>query len=170
MIVPEIGQDSTEYPSTVQGSRGLRVDSAPFALGVSRRGMVRRVFRPPAQRRPSAPRRQTTHRRPPFVASAPRPEGWAVVAASSRRARRRGLLGVGELHSRQGLWLPVRSVHTIGMRFALDLVWLDRAGDVLRIDEHVGRGRIRTCLVAGGGVVEVAAGRGPALADALTRP
>jgi hypothetical protein len=60
-------------------------------------------------------------------------------------------------------------VHTIGMRFALDLVWLDRAGDVLRIDEHVGRGRIRSCLGAGGGVVEVAAGRGPALAQALTR-
>lgn len=84
--------------------------------------------------------------------------------------RTRGLLGRAGLAPREGLWLPARSVHTVGMRFALDLVWIGRAGDVLRVDDDVRPGRIRTCLAASGGVVEVAAGRGPALARALPRP
>lgn len=52
------------------------------------------------------------------------------------------------------------------MRFAIDLVWLARDGGVLRLDGPVGAGRVRTCLRARG-VVEVAAGSGPALAAAL---
>ncbi|MDO9408776.1 DUF192 domain-containing protein [Patulibacter sp.] len=96
------------------------------------------------------------------------PDGWTVTGAVSPVARGRGLLGRDGLGIRQGLWLPVRSVHTVGMRFALDLVWLDGRGGVPRIDRSVGRGRIRTCLAARGGVVEVEAGRGDALATALT--
>jgi uncharacterized membrane protein (UPF0127 family) len=53
------------------------------------------------------------------------------------------------------------------MRFALDLVWLDAAGEVVRLDTDVRRGRVRTCLAARGGVVEVAAGSGAALIEAL---
>ena len=71
------------------------------------------------------------------------------------------------LSDHEGLWLPVRSVHTVGMRFALDLVWLDRTGAVVRTDEGVGRARIRTCLAARGGVVEVAPGSSAALVVAL---
>jgi uncharacterized membrane protein (UPF0127 family) len=50
-----------------------------------------------------------------------------------------------------------RSVHTFGMRFALDLVWLDAAGRVLAVDEHVRPWRIRVRRDAAA-VVEVAAG------------
>ena len=63
------------------------------------------------------------------------------------------------------LWLRTRSVHTVGMRFALDLVWLDREGTVVRVDADVGPGRVRTCLAAHG-VIELAAGGGAALAEA----
>jgi uncharacterized membrane protein (UPF0127 family) len=56
------------------------------------------------------------------------------------------------------LLLPrCRSVHTFGMRFALDLVWLDAAGRVLAIDEGVRPWRVRVCRDAVA-VVEVAAG------------
>lgn len=96
-----------------------------------------------------------------------RPSTWAIAEASTRRARGRGLLGRTGLDEREGLWLPVRSVHTFGMRFAIDLVWLDRGGRVLRLDVGVGRGRVRTCLRARGGVVEVAAGSGDSLVAAL---
>lgn len=99
--------------------------------------------------------------------SPPQLSGWALGAAGSRLARGRGLLGRVGLEAREGLWLPVRSVHTFGMRFALDLVWLDREGRVLRLDAGVGRGRVRTCLGARGGVVEVAAGSGDSLVAAL---
>lgn len=49
----------------------------------------------------------------------------------------------------------------------LDLVWLDVGGAPVRTDQDVRPGRIRTCLRARGGVVEVAAGYGPALVAAL---
>jgi hypothetical protein len=48
-----------------------------------------------------------------------------------------------------GLLLPrTRSVHTFGMRFALDLHWLDGDGAVVRVDRAVPPGRVRTCLRA----------------------
>jgi len=44
------------------------------------------------------------------------------------------------------LHLPrCRSVHTFGMRFALDLVWLDGAGEVVRVDRAVPPCRVRSC-------------------------
>jgi uncharacterized protein len=49
----------------------------------------------------------------------------------------------------EGLLLPrTRSVHTFGMRFALDLHWLDAAGAVVRVDRAVPPRRLRTCLRA----------------------
>ena len=58
-----------------------------------------------------------------------------------------------------GLLLPrTRSVHTFGMRFALDLLWLDAAGRVVRIDRAVPPGRVRGCRRARA-VVEVPAQR-----------
>jgi uncharacterized membrane protein (UPF0127 family) len=59
----------------------------------------------------------------------------------------------------EGLLLPrTRSVHTFGMRFALDLHWLDAAGGVVRVDRAVPPRRLRTCLRARG-VLELPAHR-----------
>jgi uncharacterized membrane protein (UPF0127 family) len=41
-----------------------------------------------------------------------------------------------------------RSIHTFGMRFALDLVWLDGEGRVVRIDRDVRPWRVRGCRAA----------------------
>ena len=57
-----------------------------------------------------------------------------------------------------------RSVHTFGMRFALDLFWLDERGEVLRVDRGVTPGRIRSCRAAAA-VLEVAHGIMPAVAE-----
>jgi uncharacterized protein len=44
------------------------------------------------------------------------------------------------------LLLPrCRSVHTFGMRFALDLYWLDARGEVVRVDRGVPPRRIVRC-------------------------
>ena len=57
----------------------------------------------------------------------------------------RGLIGRRDV----ALLLPrCRSVHTFGMRFALDLVWLDGAGRVVRIDRGVRPWRVRSCRAA----------------------
>ena len=96
--------------------------------------------------------------------------GLRVATASSYLPRLRGLTGIAGLDHDEGLELPrCRSVHTVGMRFALDLVWLGADGAVLRVDRGVAPLRMRSCRGAAS-VVEVAAGRGDAFAAALGRP
>jgi len=85
-----------------------------------------------------------------------------VVVARSRRARLVGL-ALRRRPPRHALLLPrCRSVHTFGMRFPLDLVWIDRDGRVLRVDEAVPPCRVRSCRDAAA-VLE--AGRMPAMAE-----
>ena len=72
--------------------------------------------------------------------------------------RRRGLAGLARVPPDRALLLPrCRAVHTLGMRVALDLVWLGRDGAVVRVDRGVGPGRLRWCRGAGA-VLECAAG------------
>jgi uncharacterized membrane protein (UPF0127 family) len=52
--------------------------------------------------------------------------------ARSRRSRRRGLLGRDGIDG--VLVLPgTRQVHTVGMRFAIDVAWCDEQGTVVRV-------------------------------------
>jgi uncharacterized membrane protein (UPF0127 family) len=95
--------------------------------------------------------------------------GIEVRVAATPRAR---LLGLAWLRDRPtcGLLLPrTRSVHTFGMRFALDLVWLDARGRAVRVDTAVPPRRIRSCAAARA-VVELPTEEraGPGLGPALT--
>jgi uncharacterized membrane protein (UPF0127 family) len=93
-------------------------------------------------------------------------DGRRVAVAASLASRRRGLAGLDALPHDQALHLPrCRSIHTIAMRFALDLVWLDRHGAVVRVDRDVPPRRLRTCRRARS-VVEVNAGQADAFLDA----
>jgi len=77
------------------------------------------------------------------------------VVARTLRAR---LLGLALKRAGTALLIPrCRTVHTFGMRFDLDLVWLDPEGRVLAVDEGVPprRGRGRRGAAA---VIEVPAG------------
>jgi uncharacterized protein len=57
-----------------------------------------------------------------------------------------GLAGRRDRGEGTGLLLRrCRSVHTFGMRFALDLVWLDAGGAVVRVDRAVRPLRVRSC-------------------------
>jgi uncharacterized protein len=72
-----------------------------------------------------------------------------VRVASTPHARLIGLAGLPKLPPHAGLLLPrTRSVHTFGMRFALDLHWLDRDGTVIRVDRAVPPRRVRACRAA----------------------
>jgi uncharacterized protein len=87
--------------------------------------------------------------------------GLTLYEAATRRARARGLAGLAELPAASALRLaPCRSVHTFGMRFALDLLWLGADGRVVRVDEAVAPRRVRTCVRARA-VIEVRAGEAP---------
>lgn len=76
------------------------------------------------------------------------PRVWRTDSAWSRM---RGLLGHPRLaaNALEALWLmPCNNVHTIGMRYPLDIVFLDRAGRVLDCCENVLPWRMRWCGAA----------------------
>ena len=80
------------------------------------------------------------------------------VVADSPRTRLRGLLGRRELPAGEGLLLrPSSSIHTWFMRFAIDVVFLDRELRVLRIVEAVRPWRFAGCRGAHA-VLELGAG------------
>ena len=76
--------------------------------------------------------------------------------ASSRSARRRGLLGRTGI---EGVFVlsPCRGVHTIGMQMAIDVAYLGRTGKVLRI-RTMPRHRIGLPVLRSHTVLEAAAG------------
>src|SRR5256885_3030671 len=70
-------------------------------------------------------------------------EDVRVTVCDTFRSRARGLLGVTELPDDECVLLvPCRSVHTFGMRMAIDVAFLDREGTVLDIRPNVKRGRL----------------------------
>lgn len=81
-----------------------------------------------------------------------------VTAARSFWARLKGLLGRSTLPSTEAL-LIVRcgSVHTIGMRFAIDVVFLNKHNTVLKVVETLRPQRFAMCWGATS-VLEMAGG------------
>jgi uncharacterized membrane protein (UPF0127 family) len=87
-------------------------------------------------------------RRLPSVEVAELP-GVDVRRAADPLARLLGLAGLRGLPPSTGLLLPrTCSIHTLGMRFALDLVWLDGDGRVVRADRRVPPWHVRGCRTA----------------------
>jgi uncharacterized protein len=83
-----------------------------------------------------------------------------IVIARSLRARLLGLAFRRRAPAgRALLLLRCRSVHTFGMRFPLDLVWLDREGRTIALDEAVPALRLRIRPGAAA-VIEAPAGEG----------
>ena len=74
----------------------------------------------------------------------------SLEVASSARRRARGLLGRDGIDG--ALWLPrTRAVHTLGMRFSIDVAYCDAGGEVLEIVTmrpwRLGRPRLRARIV-----------------------
>lgn len=85
------------------------------------------------------------------VTNATRATVLAVRAgvATGSRERRTGLLRHTSLPEGEGLWIaPCEAVHTFGMRFAIDLVFVDRRHRVVKVRENVPRRRIAAALTA----------------------
>jgi uncharacterized membrane protein (UPF0127 family) len=60
----------------------------------------------------------------------------AVVAADNTYARLKGLLGRVRLRWDEGLWVvPSRGIHTFGVFFPIDLVYLDEGHRVIHVEE-----------------------------------
>jgi len=73
----------------------------------------------------------------------------AAEVADTSAKRRTGLLKHSRLDPGQGLWIaPCESVHSFGMKFAIDVVYLDRKKHVRKIRKAMVPWRISACLSA----------------------
>lgn len=81
-----------------------------------------------------------------------------VLVADQAATRRKGLLGRNALPPDEGLWIvPCEAIHTVGMNFAIDLVYLDRKNIVKKVRSNVKPWRMSACLSAHS-TIELAAG------------
>jgi uncharacterized membrane protein (UPF0127 family) len=79
-------------------------------------------------------------------------------AARTSARRRKGLLGRQTLHAGEGLWIvPCESIHTCGMKFPIDVIYLDRRQRVRKLRASVVPWRLSMCLLAHS-VLELPAG------------
>jgi len=75
--------------------------------------------------------------------------GDAITRADTSATRRTGLLKHDRLDPGTGLWIvPCESVHTFFMKFAIDLVYIDRQHKVKKVRHAVGPWRMSACLSA----------------------
>ncbi len=82
--------------------------------------------------------------------------GLRVTAADTSFARLKGLIGRLRLRSDEGIWVvPSSGVHTIGVLFPLDLIYLDEAQVVIKVIEYFPRFRIAPLRISAASVLEL---------------
>lgn len=84
----------------------------------------------------------------------------SVVVADTSLRRAVGLLGCAHLQRDEGIWIkPSSGVHTIGMRFPIDVIGLDKELRVVRLWPSLKPYRITAIVPSVRTVLELAAGR-----------
>jgi uncharacterized membrane protein (UPF0127 family) len=81
-----------------------------------------------------------------------------LAVAQTHWSRLRGLLGVSEDDFRNGwgLWIrPCRGVHTLAMRFPIDVVYLDPAGTVVHLERALRPWRFAPVRLQAASVLEL---------------
>jgi len=82
-----------------------------------------------------------------------------VGVASTHASRAVGLLTRSGLEPGEALWIvPSRGVHTLGMRFAIDVLALDEQGNVVDAVSNLRPWRVRLPRKGTAGVLELPAG------------
>src|SRR5262245_57294244 len=78
--------------------------------------------------------------------------------ADTHWTRLRGLLGTADLPAGDGLWIrPCRQVHMFGMRYAIDVIFLDGAQHVVELVADLRPWRVSPLVRAATSVIEVPA-------------
>jgi uncharacterized membrane protein (UPF0127 family) len=79
--------------------------------------------------------------------------------ADTPASRRRGLLGTESLPEGEGLIIvPCRNVHTIGMKYPIDVVFVDESWAVKRVVHGLKPGRLSPLVFNSRAVLELPAG------------
>jgi uncharacterized membrane protein (UPF0127 family) len=81
------------------------------------------------------------------------------LLANTFFSRLKGLLGKRGLSSSEALLLiPCDMVHTLGMRFPIDVIFVNKLGEILKIEDDLKPNRLAARVRNAHGVVEMAAG------------
>lgn len=85
--------------------------------------------------------------------------GERIRRAGTFLARLRGLLGRGPLADGEGIWIaPCRCVHTFGMSYPIDVLFLDEAGIVLGLYPDLPPARVTRIFTKAAGALELPSG------------
>ena len=72
-----------------------------------------------------------------------------ALIADTSTTRKTGLLKHERLEPGEGLWIkPCEGVHTVGMKFPIDVLFLDKKRKVVKIRAAMPRWRMAACLWA----------------------
>jgi uncharacterized membrane protein (UPF0127 family) len=81
-----------------------------------------------------------------------------VSVADTTLTRLRGLLGRMRLRTNEGLWMvPSRGIHTFGLMFPVDLIYLDQDLRVVHLVENLGPLRIAPLRMNSASILELPA-------------
>ena len=98
-------------------------------------------------------------------------DGLVVHEATTLRSRLLGLAFLRAMPPGHALLIPhCRSVHTFGMRFAIDITFLDERGKPLRTERNVKPCRVVSCSTAFAVLERVSAPSPPAAPTARSGP
>jgi uncharacterized membrane protein (UPF0127 family) len=81
-----------------------------------------------------------------------------LTVAQTHWSRLRGLLGASadDFRNGRGLWIrPCRGVHTLAMRFPIDVVYLDRDGTVVHLEPNLQPWRFSPVRLQAASVLEL---------------
>ena len=82
-----------------------------------------------------------------------------LVLANTLLRRMRGLLGRKALVCGEGLWIkPCKGVHTFGMRFPIDVVFLDQELRVIAVTQFLQPNRLTRIYINAASVLELPSG------------
>jgi len=97
-----------------------------------------------------------------------------LAVADTHWSRLRGLLGMSadDFGNGCGLWIrPCRGVHTLAMRFPIDVVYLNRAGTVVHVEHNLQPWRFSPVRMQAASILELpshtVARTGTALGDSI---
>lgn len=81
-----------------------------------------------------------------------------LAVADTYWSRLVGLIATspGDFGNGRGLWIrPCRGVHTLAMRFPIDVLYLDRAGQVVHLEHNLQPWRFSPVLMSAASVLEL---------------
>lgn len=82
-----------------------------------------------------------------------------VIIADSALKRLKGLLGKKTIEEGHALWLkPCKGIHTMGMKFSIDAIFLDKRNAVVAVRRNLLPNRMTRLYLRAASVIELPAG------------